>query len=42
MGLSQGFIVDEDVDMGQKRAMVMVSNCAKRLIETCLLLRARA
>ncbi|CAE7864266.1 arcB [Symbiodinium necroappetens] len=33
MGLSQGFIVDEDVDMGQKRAMVMVSNCAKRLID---------
>ena len=34
MGLSHGFIVDGDVDMVQKRAMVMVSNCAKRLIET--------
>jgi len=33
MGLSHGFIVDGDVDMVQKRAMVMVSNCAKRLID---------
>ncbi|CAE7732663.1 rpfC [Symbiodinium sp. CCMP2592] len=33
MGLSQGFIVDDDVDMVQKRAMAMVSNCAKRLID---------